>query len=176
MIYVTHDQLEAMTLSDRIIVMDRGRVQHVGTPEDVYARPANRFVAEFIGTPSMNIVPGELVAEHGRLSFRSSAFSTAIPASLVAQAERAGARPVLLGVRPESILVPAPGGLDAAIEARVRHSELAGADRHVFLDVGGPTLVARIAPDARVATGDVVRIGLGQALHLFDAETQTRIG
>ncbi len=177
MVYVTHDQLEAMTLSDRIIVMDRGRVQQVGTPEAVYARPANRFVAEFIGTPSMNIVPGELVADGGALSFRGPGFSFAIPGSVAAGIAGGGARSVLLGVRPESLRVPAPDGSAAVIEARVRHSELAGADRHLFLDIGGPTLVARTAPQVRPATGETVRVALdGAALHLFDAETEARIG
>jgi multiple sugar transport system ATP-binding protein len=176
MVYVTHDQLEAMTLSDRIIVMDRGRVQQVGTPEAVYARPANRFVAEFIGTPSMSIVPGELAADGGGLVFRAPGVSIALPGAMAAGIAGGGPRPVLLGVRPENVLVPAPDGAGAAIEARVRHSELAGADRHLILDIGGPTLIARTAPDVRPAAGEIIRVALDPAaLHLFDAATEARI-
>jgi multiple sugar transport system ATP-binding protein len=124
----------------------------------------------------MNIVLGALVADRGS-RFRGPGFSVAIPGSTAARVGAAGTRPVLLGVRPENLLVPAaPEASGATLDARVRHSELAGADRHLFLDIGGQTLVARIAPDVRTAAGETIRIGLdGTALHLFDAETEARI-
>jgi ABC-type sugar transport system ATPase subunit len=164
MIYVTHDQLEAMTLSDRIVVMNQGIVQQIGAPEEVYARPANRFVAEFIGTPSMNLMAGELAEEGGKTRFRRDGVTVPLPDNLTA----AGARQVLLGIRPEDIRITADNG-DATVPARVAVAELAGAEKYIYLDVAGMQIIARTDADSPVRGGDLVGLNFRpDRLHLFD--------
>ena len=161
MIYVTHDQLEAMTLSDRIVVMNHGVMQQVGTPEEIYSRPANRFVAEFIGTPSMNMIEGEIRAENGKALFAGPGLAIALPAR-----PAAGGR-ATLGVRPEDIsLVPpdAPG----AIPGRVTVSELAGAERYHFVEMGESPIIVRTPATTVLHPGEAIALGLDPArLHLF---------
>ena len=161
MIYVTHDQLEAMTLSDRIVVMNHGVMQQVGTPEEIYSRPANRFVAEFIGTPSMNMIEGEIRAEGGRPHFTGPGLSIALP-----MAPSAGGR-ATLGVRPEDIALvaaDAPG----AIPARVTVSELAGAERYHFVSLGESPIIVRTPATTVLHPGETIALGLApDRLHLF---------
>src|SRR4029079_17713137 len=112
-VYVTHDQVEAMTMGDRIAVMQGGRLAQVGTPLEVYRRPANRFVAGFIGTPPMSFVEGEIAGEDGSLRFRGEAVDMALPAPLAAAITRR--RPYqrdgwTLGIRPEAVEVSSPNG------------------------------------------------------------------
>jgi multiple sugar transport system ATP-binding protein len=168
MVYVTHDQLEAMTLSDRIVVMNGGVVQQVGTPEEVYSRPANRFVAEFIGTPSMNMVEGAVRAENGRTAFTAAGFSVPLPADGPAAAAPRPEGRATLGFRPEDIrLVPPeqPG----AIPATVTVSELAGAERFHFLALDGAQVIVRTPATTVLHPGETVALGLDPgSLHLFD--------
>lgn len=164
MIYVTHDQLEAMTLSDRIVVMNHGVMQQVGTPEEIYARPANRFVAEFIGTPSMNMIEGELHRADGAPLFAGPGIRVALPAVPA----HAAPGPATLGIRPEDIaLLPpdAPG----AIAGRVTVSELAGAERFHFVTMGEAPVILRTPATTVLHPGEAVALGLDPArLHLFD--------
>jgi ABC-type sugar transport system ATPase subunit len=150
MIFVTHDQVEAMTLGDRIAVMDRGRLQQVGTPENIYRTPRNIFVARFVGSPAMNLLPGP------------------------AAGEAAG---VVVGIRPE-ILRPAadvPGGIVLDMLAEV--VEPLGSDVFVHgVTGGGDAVVARLAGDARLSPGERVNLSapVGQ-VHLFDEVSGERI-
>jgi multiple sugar transport system ATP-binding protein len=165
MIYVTHDQLEAMTLSDRIIVMNGGVVQQVGRPEEVYSRPANRFVAEFIGTPSMNMIEGTIRAEGGEAVFAGAGLSVALPvAAGGAPASGEGA----LGVRPEDVQLVEPGR-PGAIPARVTVSELAGAERYHFIAMAGSdSIIVRTPATTVLHPGETVAILLDpRRLHLF---------
>ena len=151
MIYVTHDQVEAMTLATRVAVMRGGRIQQIGTPAEVYARPANVFVAGFLGAPGMNFLEGELPS-----------------------AEGGAPRPAVLGVRPEHVRLGPPG--EAAPAARVTLVETLGAHEVVWLDLQGQRLSA-LAPAAGTwAAGDRVslRLDLDRA-SLFDAATQQRL-
>jgi sn-glycerol 3-phosphate transport system ATP-binding protein len=172
MLYVTHDQLEAMTMSDRIVVMRGGRVQQIGTPEEVYTRPVNRFVGEFIGTPTMNVLAGELRAAGAGVRFESAALTLALSNG---RARPASARGVLLGFRPEHITLVAPGTAGAAT-AEVSVSELAGAERFIFLKLGGETIIARLPASVRVEAGERVGVQVDpDTLHLFDQETEMAI-
>ena len=105
MIYVTHDQVEAMTLGDRIAVMDQGVLQQVGPPSEVYHKPANRFVASFLGTPGMNLLEGVLVEESGRLQFRGSGVQLEVAQDQLPEWKPSGTKRLVLGVRPEDILL-----------------------------------------------------------------------
>ena len=167
MIYVTHDQLEAMTLSDRIVVMNHGVVQQVGTPEEIYARPANRFVAEFIGTPSMNMIEGELRIEGGRPLFRGPGISVALPPPVAAHGLPGAGAQATLGVRPEDIRLVAPDA-PGAIPGRVTVSELAGAERFHFVTMGESPIIVRTPATIVLQPGETVALGLvPERLHLF---------
>jgi multiple sugar transport system ATP-binding protein len=172
MIYVTHDQMEAMTMGDRICVMQDGNIMQVAAPLELYDRPANLFVAGFIGSPPMNLVRGTLAAEHGRLVFTGDGDQPG-PLRLPLDEASAGAaapvvgQAVVLGVRPEDIR---PGESGAALAGRIDVVEPMGAETFVHLVCGGHTLIARLEPSARPARGDTLpfRFAPGK-LHLFDA-------
>jgi multiple sugar transport system ATP-binding protein len=172
MIYVTHDQVEAMTMSTRIAVLSRGRLQQVGAPDEVYRMPANRFVASFVGTPAMNFMEGEMVAEAGRLLFRGGGIAIALPETRARALERLPPRrKVAAGLRPEDVLVAT-----GAQPAQIALVEPMGHESIVFLDVSGQTIVSRAASDiplrARSQTTVTFR---GDRLHLFDSESGERL-
>jgi multiple sugar transport system ATP-binding protein len=179
MIYVTHDQVEAMTLGDRIVVMNRGEVQQVDTPTALYQRPRNTFVASFIGTPPMNLIEGELSGRDAP-TFRASEghFELRLeqPAS---KALSAGARrKVVLGIRPEDLAIGAPGqsnGRAGAVPARVELVELLGGEALVHLDSSGVDLTARVPAPLPVKGSDLTLILPQDRIHLFDGETRERL-
>jgi ABC-type sugar transport system ATPase subunit len=162
-VYVTHDQAEAMTLAEKLVVMDRGRIHQVGAPHEVYARPADRFVADFVGTPSMNFFEGSSESSEscessdGAKSFRAKGLSLAVPNSLPAG-------PIVLGVRPEDLV---PG--DGPIEARVRLVEDLGAESFVHAETPSGAMIYRIAAaDPRPSAGETVRLKIREgAAHWF---------
>ena len=164
-LYVTHDQIEAMTLADRVVVMSRARIQQIGSPLDIYERPANLFVAGFIGSPPMNLVPGSL---HGGVfsapGVRVEGFAAADTANAV------------LGVRPEDLgVVPADDPV-AALASEVFAFELTGDSTLVTLALGNSLVTAKAGKDYRSAIGQ--RVGFSaraERCHLFDAGTQARI-
>ena len=146
-VYVTHDQAEAMTMADRIVVMHQGRIQQVGPPLEIYADPANRFVAGFFGVPAMNFLDGEVVADGNALRFRTTGLRPALTAPRTATRG-----PATLGVRPEHVRLG--DGADAS-PATVSLIEPMGDETLVFLDYGGPgSLVAKVDAEEKVAVGD----------------------
>ncbi len=157
MVYVTHDQVEALTMGDRVAVLSAGALQQVGDPDEVYRRPANRFVATFLGSPAMNVLPATV--EDGRLRAGPFAFD--------APPEAAGRR-IEVGIRPEHIALTV-GGAPAVVEV----VEAAGNETFLHLDAAGRRLVVRAGPDERPAVGSTVAVAVavrGQ-VHLFDAES-----
>ncbi|HEU4754637.1 MAG TPA: ABC transporter ATP-binding protein [Armatimonadota bacterium] len=172
-VYVTHDQSEALTMSDRIAVMNGGRLQQLGAPDEIYRRPANVWVAQFMGSPPMNLFRGRL--EEG--GFVGAAFRAPLPAELPARL-RPGAGPeVNLGARAEDIAV---SGADepGAVAGRVLVREPVGSDVFLTLDVNGERLVLRAAPDCPADRGETVHFRLNAGrIHLFDAATgETLLG
>ena len=159
-IYVTHDQLEAMTLADRLVVMNAGQIEQVGTPMEIYERPQTLFVAAFIGAPGMNLIPADDLAAHGAAH------------GIDLSAQPGGM--AVLGCRPEDIsLDPAPG--DLVIEAGVDTVELAGSETLLHLHADGimAPLVVRRQGAFAAASGARLKIGLPQAkLHRFDRQGQ----
>ena len=152
-VYVTHDQIEAMTLADRIVVMDRGEIVQVGTPMEVYERPSTRFVAGFIGAPRMNFVPAAVAADGAglRLDIAGLAPWSVPPSQRARFAKFAGGR-VELGIRPEHFLeAPGPEGVAFSVTPDV--VEPTGADTHLYFPLGGVDVVARSRPDRRVDAG-----------------------
>lgn len=164
MIYVTHDQVEAMTLGDRVCIMRDGRIQQIARPIDVYDHPANRFVASFIGSPEMNIIEGEL---NNAGMFRSSDLGFPIPPGFFPDA-KPGSR-VSFGIRPEHLALQAPGG---PASGRVIMIERLGAQMQVVIDGAGIRLSALISRNEALKIGDVVGLKADSArLHMFDAES-----
>jgi ABC-type sugar transport system ATPase subunit len=175
MLYVTHDQVEAMTLGQRVAVLHRGRLQQVAAPRELYARPANLFVAGFIGSPPMNLLPARLAAAAGGGAYLELAGQrVALPAALAAAA--AGEAALTAGLRPEALrLVPAAS--EGALRARALHVEYLGHEvlAHVALGpdaaADAPRLVARLADGRALARGAAVGVALDPAeLHLFGAD------
>ena len=174
MIYVTHDQVEAMTLGQRIVVLDGGVIQQIDTPMNLYDRPANLFVAGFVGSPAMNLLRGTLTFDQGwRLASAEGDVMLGQPAQAGAwQAWRD--REVVLGVRPED-LQPTDAA-HAALHARLEVLEPVGNEVFLNLRQGGRALVSRVSPRGLPEVGDSVALALAsERLHLFDPASGTRI-
>jgi ABC-type sugar transport system ATPase subunit len=131
-IYVTHDQEEAMTLADRIVVMRSGQIEQIGSPMEIYSNPATDFVADFFGSPSMNLMAGEVEREGGTPHFRSPHFSIALPETF----EEVPAGPVTLGIRPEHLRVQRDGAMAGDVDLPVRLIEPLGKDTLLYFDIG----------------------------------------
>ena len=169
-VYVTHDQVEAMTMGDRIGVMERGRLAQVGTPLEVYRKPTSRFVAGFIGTPPMSFVDGRLQDRGGELRFRGAGVDLALPADLAraVAAARAERGACTLGVRPEAVEVSRSNGGPPS-GWRVDVVEHLGADCIVGLRCGDAFLRGRVRPDSGLAVENAVDVTFpAGSLHLFD--------
>jgi multiple sugar transport system ATP-binding protein len=174
-IYVTHDQVEAMTMGHRIAVLDQGVLQQIGAPQDVYARPANLFVARFIGSPPMNTVAGTISRVDGELVVQLPGGTVPVPADVVPAVEASGATEVVIGVRPESLRFD----LEAGIPATITVIESLGHERHVICRLADDQLVI-VRQDAHEpapaeASAARLRAEVG-SMHVFDPETGARIG
>jgi len=170
-IYVTHDQVEAMTLGTRVVVMKDGLVQQVGAPLELYGRPANKFVAGFIGSPAMNFVDVAIQAGNGRLWAEAQGFRIRVPDRISSQA---GKR-VTLGVRPEAVRI-ANGVDDYSFATEVDVVEPLGNEILLNFRAGGVPMVARVDPGTRVSAHDPVRFALDPArLHFFDPQSETAL-
>jgi ABC-type sugar transport system ATPase subunit len=161
MLYVTHDQTEAMTLGERIAVLDRGRLQQVAGPRELYERPANRFVAGFIGSPPMNLTAATARPEAGGLVVALGGQSLRVGAVAVAAAQ---VRDV--GIRPEDFRLAGAG--ESALDARVEHVEFLGHETLLHVRAGPVPLVVRLPGMQSLGTGDAVRL-TATAAHYFDA-------
>ncbi|WP_099864967.1 ABC transporter ATP-binding protein [Pararhizobium haloflavum] len=174
MIYVTHDQIEALTLADRIAVMKGGVIQQLDRPLTIYNRPANRFVAGFIGSPAMNFLEGELVETPDGPAFRMSHLMIDLAGYESAEPLRTGRR-VTLGVRPEHIALSSEGGQDA-YPAQFELDEPMGADSLVWLDLDGQHLSARTSAGNTFDPGQELHVSFAMPMaSLFDAETEERL-
>jgi multiple sugar transport system ATP-binding protein len=171
-VYVTHDQVEAMTMGDRIAVMRLGVLQQAGTPEDLYTKPDNLFVATFIGSPAMNAVPVEPASEDGKALLRNGDFTVEVPARFLGAADTG--RPLVVGLRPEHLAVAdgaAPGGA-ARIPAQVDVVEYLGDEQLVHLHAGDVELVAKVPIEPRLAVHEDVFLTVPlEKLYLFDRES-----
>jgi multiple sugar transport system ATP-binding protein len=176
-VYVTHDQVEAMTLGDRVVVMRGGVVQQVGEPLELYNAPVNRFVAGFIGSPAMNFAPARLRDGDGKLHAEASGFGLELPAEIAARLRPHTGRDVIVGVRPEDLEVAngsAPPGL--CFDAMVEVVERLGAEVLLDLQVGQHTMVASVEPNVAAKHGDKLRFALKpERLHFFDASSEAAI-
>ncbi len=175
-IYVTHDQVEAMTMADRIAVMNKGRIQQVGTPREVFEKPANMFVAGFIGVPPMNFFEGSLIEEKGQLLLDIGAYTIRIPDAYRPALEAYVGKEIVLGARPQDIevsLTPGPG----YYPGRIVGYEPLGTETHVHFNVDGDK-------DYIAVIGEALSLRIGQEiywkpnpekLYFFDKNTQQTI-
>ncbi|MGE5679954.1 MAG: ABC transporter ATP-binding protein [Bacillota bacterium] len=179
MIYVTHDQTEAMTMGDRIVVMKDGFVQQVDTPLNLYNCPVNRFVAGFIGSPSMNFISGEVLQENG-LVFKdnSNTISVKIPVNLSERLKNYVGKKLVLGVRPEEIYdTPADGnGKMQKMDVKLEVVEPLGNEILLYFVISDSQIVARIPPREKPVQGSTMSLYLNtEKLHFFDKETEMAI-
>jgi ABC-type sugar transport system ATPase subunit len=177
-IYVTHDQEEAMTLADRIVVMRQGEVEQVGSPMDIYSNPVSRFVADFCGSPSMNLLAGDVVGENGAAVFRSAGMSIPLPE----QFKHIGPGAGTLGIRPEHVLLAGQDndGATATFELPVRLVEPLGKDTLLYFDAGVDRAFVVITEGLSMADVQVgARLGLfldPRRIHFFAADGRRVIG
>jgi ABC-type sugar transport system ATPase subunit len=176
MVYVTHDQVEAMTLADRVVVMREGRVEQIGAPDEVYNRPLSTFVAGFIGAPTMNLVAARIGEQEGRPVVSLGETSFAVPDAHAAACRRWLGRDVIFGLRPEHLVWSETQAEPRAIEVVAALVEPLGTDTLVFFEISGLEMVARLPPEAVRNPGDRVRLRPDlRRMHLFDPATGVRI-
>jgi ABC-type sugar transport system ATPase subunit len=175
-VYVTHDQVEAMTLADRIAVLRAGRLEQFASPHEIYNRPASRFVAGFMGSPPMSVVPATVDADGSSLALADGT-RLPVPEGRRGTARAASGRPIELGLRPEHLRpgeAREPG--DVAVDARVEVIEPLGSETLTWLTVGGRSMTGRFPPEQGVRPGETVRVTLALSrMHLFDTETGASI-
>jgi len=171
-VYVTHDQIEAMTMGDRIVIMLDGTVQQVGAPMDIYRKPVNRFVAGFIGTPPMNFVSVRLVSEGTRLSLKGQGFQIPLSFEKAASLGRVTDGEVLLGIRPENLLLqPAAPECDP-LRAPIEIVESIGSDIYLNFSHAGSSMTARVEATLNFTVGQEVALYPDpERIHLFDRDT-----
>jgi multiple sugar transport system ATP-binding protein len=178
-IYVTHDQVEAMTMATRIAVMNAGLLQQIDTPQNLYDHPDNLFVAGFIGSPAMNFFPATVEREDGKLVVNADSFKVKIPESKASTYEPYVGKRVVFGLRPEDIHNPefAPPNIDAQpVDTQVDVTELMGNEIFVYLKTGEHSFVARVDPRTRVHMGDEVPFVFNMDnMHIFDRETEQAV-
>ena len=179
-IYVTHDQVEAMTMADRIFIMSKGVLQQSGAPMEVYSRPANRFVAGFIGSPAMNFIDATLVAQEGALLVDAGSFRVRVPETFCSRLEPYAGKQVVFGVRPEDIALHDPAtdaGEERTMTARAEVVETLGSEIFVHLACGAHSLVARMeVPEQPLSVGQTLQLDLKMLKsHVFDKETMQAV-
>src|SRR5579862_194224 len=176
-VYVTHDQVEAMTLGDRVVVMKDGRVQQVGEPLELYNQPANRFVAGFIGSPAMNFIEVRLAAENGGLWAAAEGIRIKVPPRVAQRLGQYNGKEVTLGVRPEDLGIAANGEApDLSFAAEVEVVERLGSEILLDVAVGPATMVASVEPTSTAKVHETLRLALNpNRVHFFDNETEAAI-
>ena len=173
MIYVTHDQVEAMTMGQRIVVLNNGCIQQYDTPLNVYKNPLNKFVAGFIGSPAMNFLAGEVLKNGGLYVFKSNEIKWDLDKDISQKVEAARCREINMGIRPENLFIQTKDTAHfPSIEAGVDLIELMGNEMFVYLYAGETRLTMRCSPDININTGDNLKLSFNpKNVHFFNAET-----
>lgn len=165
MIYVTHDQVEAMTLADRIVVLNGGIIEQVGAPMELYERPRNLFVAEFIGSPKMNLIAAEIVSATAKGATVKTTAGDALKVAVDATSAKAGEK-VTVGIRPEHLAL---GGKTGSISTKVTFAETLGHATFAYADYAGTSLTVQLPGDVRPEAGEALELAVpDDQAHLFD--------
>jgi multiple sugar transport system ATP-binding protein len=173
-VFVTHDQSEAMSMADRIVVMRNGRIEQIGTPEDVYERSASIFVADFIGTPPTNFIDVEAVAENGDMHLRTDFMDLKLSDANSAVIHKHDKRELIIGVRPENILLTTPD--EAILNADCLVSEPQGSHQVIAFEMGDKFMKIVAPTRPKIADGERVHMTFKQdTIHFFDKESGQRI-
>ncbi|HJT06532.1 MAG TPA: sn-glycerol-3-phosphate ABC transporter ATP-binding protein UgpC [Stellaceae bacterium] len=172
-VYVTHDQVEAMTLADRVVVMNGGRIEQIGSPHELYHNPRTRFVAGFIGSPAMNFVPCRLVEASGALAVRlGDGLSLPVPAERAAAYRAHADRAMVFGIRPEHLTETRSYGAGAEFAVPVDVVEPMGMETMVYFNIEGTEICARVSPEAAAAPGERMSLMADMRhMHLIDPES-----
>ncbi len=177
-VYVTHDQVEAMTMATRIVVMKDGLIQQVDTPQNLYDKPCNVFVAGFIGTPQMNFINGMLEKKGDELYFSFENVSVKIPSDRANAPELADyiGQEVILGIRPEGINDAADAvaaSPETTLDVSVEVVELMGAEIYLYINIGETNLIARVSARSTSRGGDKIKVAFDMSrVHIFDKDTE----
>ena len=175
-IYVTHDQVEAMTLGDRVVVMKDGRVQQIGEPLELYGKPANRFVAGFIGSPAMNFVEVSISGSGDELWAEAEGLRLQVPPRVAQRVAGHPQKRLTLGVRPEAVRIANGAADDYSFTTAVDVVEPLGNEILLNFRAGGVPMVARVDPGVRVKAHENIRFALDpERLHFFDAKTEAAL-
>ena len=172
MIYVTHDQVEAMTMGDRIVVMKDGIVQQVDSPSHLYAKPVNKFVAGFIGSPAMNFFSGELI-ESGSTLFKNKSMEILIPGQMLKNLNKDRGKKIVLGIRPEDFSMQVSERKEYnSIEALIEVIEPMGSENYLYLHTDDQNFIIRTAPSINAKVNDKIELYINpENIHLFDEES-----
>ncbi len=172
-VYVTHDQAEALTLADRIVVMNHGVVQQIGSSDAIYEQPCNTFVASFLGNPPINYLEGALEADAENVHFRRHGLRIDLPPALTGVLRQRAGQEVILGIRPEDVVERGGAPAGASVDGEVISVLPIGSDQYLEMVVEGVELFFRVGKEARHERGENVRLALNpERLHLFDKATQ----
>jgi multiple sugar transport system ATP-binding protein len=177
-VYVTHDQIEAMTMGDRIAVLNNGKMQQIDAPLALFSRPANLFVAGFIGSPAMNFLKGSLEAQNGAVYFHSDPLRLKLPPAHAEKAKGFVGRPVVFGVRPDDIYdrgltPPIAAGEGNSTSLMVDVTEPMGSTCYVYLTAGSHSLIADLEAETTARIGEELEVVFDMSkTHLFDPETE----
>jgi multiple sugar transport system ATP-binding protein len=176
-IYVTHDQVEAMTLGDRVVVMKDGLIQQVGEPLELYNHPANKYVAGFIGSPAMNFADVTITAVGDGLVAENNAMRIAVPEAMRARLAPHAGKPATLGIRPEDLrMANGSDPSDQTFEAIVEVAEQLGSEIILDLTAGNSSMVASVEPTVKVKPQQKVRLAINPGgLRFFDAASEAAI-
>jgi multiple sugar transport system ATP-binding protein len=177
MIYVTHDQVEAMTMGDKIVVMRDGIIHQIGDPLTLYNHPVNRFVAGFIGSPPMNFMAVKVSEEGGRITIDEGNFKIVVEGKRAEQIRSYVGKEVIFGIRPEDLTYKMDAAQDLAIPSTVQIVEPLGAEINLFIDTGSHVLVARTPPTIHFKVGDAARfVPEWERVAFFDMESEQTLG
>ncbi|ABD54308.1 ABC transporter ATP-binding protein [Jannaschia sp. CCS1] len=176
MVYVTHDQIEAMTLADRIVVMNGGYIQQQGTPSELFKNPANKFVAGFLGSPPMNFLDTQLTEESGQLHAKGDGFDIRLPDDLAHRAKQKAMSKATLGVRPSDLEFQADAAPDQSIDLNVVISEYIGAQSVLICACGDAKMTVELKSETPIALGETLRFKVRpEGLHFFDPKTEAAL-
>ncbi len=176
MIYVTHDQIEAMTLADRIVVMHGGYIQQQGTPAELFKNPVNKFVAGFLGSPPMNFMDADLAERDGALFAEGDGFAIRLPQALASRARNKAAKTVVLGVRPSDLEYAPDAAAEESFDLNVVVSEYVGAQSVLICDCGKAQVTVELKSETPIALGETLRFAVRpEGLHLFDPKTEVAL-
>jgi len=176
MIYVTHDQIEAMTMADKIVVMKDGLIQQIGSPLTLYNQPDNKFVAGFIGSPAMNFMVADVKSEGGKTIIDEGDFSLVLPPEEAALVKNYVGKKLYFGIRPEAMEYVEKGNAAECIQGKVNVVEQLGDEIHLFVNTSSHSIIAKVPPHLQFTTGqDVLLKPLSGKMYFFDMDTEKNI-